>query len=226
MSLDGVYVAPTEPVALKKVGRSSLMPERFGVDVMWGARGVKVGVQRKEWKDLIASVEDGRWAREIPMMTGRLGEAWVVVEGWPQVDAGGRIVDKRFGRAWTEGMVRGVLWAAMREGVKVDRTADVAGTVAWVRGLVGWTRKAKHSSAVARPGPAGMWGHREDRDWGVHLLQGLDGVGPELAGRIWDHFGGVPWRWDVGVDGLCAVDGIGKKKAEKMMRALGGAGHE
>lgn len=219
--LPGVYVAPTEPVALKKIGVSSVMPERFGVDVLWAAHGEKVGVQRKRWDDLIASVEDGRWAREIPMMTGRLAEAWVVVEGWPKVGADGRIVDKGFGRAWTQGMIRGVLWAAARQGVKIDRTGDVAGTVEWVRGLVAWSRKVKHHSAVARPGPTGMWGHRGDRDWGIHLLQGLDGVGPELAGRIWDEFGKVPWRWEVGVEDLCRVDGIGKKKAEKMLRALG-----
>lgn len=218
----GLYVAPTEPVALKKLGKSSIMPERFGVDVLWAAKGVKIGVQRKRWDDLIASVEDGRWAREIPMMTGRLGEAWVVVEGWPKVGSDGQIIDRGFGRAWTEGMMWGVLWAARKEGVKVDRVGDIAGMCRWVRGHVAWSKKTRHSSAATRPGPTGMWGHRSDRDWGVHLLQGLDGVGVELAGRIWDRFGKVPWAWEVGVDELCEVDGIGKKKAEKMLRALGG----
>ena len=218
-----VFVAPTEPVALKKVGRSSSMPERYGVDVLWGAKGAKVGVQRKEWKDLVASVEDGRWQREIAMMTdGRLVDAWVVVEGWPKVGGDGRLVEKQYGRGWSEGQLRAVLWGAMARGVKVDRTRDIAGTVTWVRGMVEWSRKAKHQSGIARPGPVGMWGSRDSRDWGIHLLQGLDGVGPELAGRIWDRFGGVPWRWDVGVEDLMQVEGVGKKKAEKMIRALGG----
>lgn len=221
----GVYVAPTEPVALKKVGKSSSLPERFGVDVLWGAKGAKVGVQRKEWKDLLASVEDGRWQREVAMMTdGRLVAAWVVVEGWPKIGPDGRLVDKSWGRGWTEGAMRGVLWGAVRAGIGVDRTDGIAGTVAWVQAMVKWSRKDRHTSGMARPGPTGMWGSRNNRDWGVHLLQGLDGVGPELAGRIWDRFGGVPWRWEVGVEELMEVDGVGKKKAEKMWQALGGAG--
>lgn len=225
MTITGLHVAPTEPVALKRLGKSSLLPERYGVDVLWtveGGDGRKcyVGCQRKEWKDLVASVEDGRWQREVIQMQS-LPMAWVVVEGWPQVGEGGGLVDKRYGRGWTEAMLRAVLWSAMGRGVMVDRTANVAGTVEWVRGIVKWSRKAEHVSGLARPMATTRWGHRGNREWGMHLLQGLDGVGVELAGRIWDAFGGVPWRWDVGVEELMGVEGIGKKKAEKLYKQLG-----
>lgn len=219
--LPGVWVAPTEPVALRRIGKVGMVTERFGVDVMWSAKGKKWGVQRKEWKDLIASVEDGRLAREIPMMRA-LDVPWIVVEGWPQTANDGTIIDKRFGRAWSVQSIAKILWGMQVQGIAFDRTVDVAGTVQWVTAMVEWSRKDKHGSVMVRPGPTGMWGHRNDRDWGVHLLQGLDGVGVELAGRIWDHFGKVPWTWDVGVKELMEVPGIGKKKAEKMMRALDG----
>jgi Holliday junction resolvasome RuvABC DNA-binding subunit len=59
----------------------------------------------------------------------------------------------------------------------------------------------------------------------VHLLQGLEGVGVDLAGKIIDHFGRAPIRWedDVTVEELCKIDGIGKLTAERLIVALGGS---
>lgn len=224
--ISGLHVAPTEPPALKKLGKSSLLPERHGVDILWtvtgeGGKKVTVGAQRKEWKDLVASVEDGRWQREIVQMAS-LPAAWVVVEGWPKVGAGGQLVDKRYGRGWTEAMLRAVLWSAQSRGINIDRTANIAGTCDWVQAVVKWSRKANHSSMLHRPMATSQWGHKGNREWGMHLLQGLDGVGVELAGRIWDRFGGVPWSWDCSIDDLMEVDGVGKKKAEKLWKQLGG----
>jgi ERCC4-type nuclease len=50
---------------------------------------------------------------------------------------------------------------------------------------------------------------------------GLDKVGPELADRVLDKFGGVPGEWTVTVEELMEVPGIGRKKAEAMMGAFG-----
>jgi len=41
-------------------------------------------------------------------------------------------------------------------------------------------------------------------------------VGPELAERIVEHFGGIPMRWEVAIEELLEVYGIGKVKAEKL----------
>ena len=199
----------------------SSLPERFGSDVFWvwkvDGKVRKVGVQRKEWKDLVSSVEDGRWARELQAMRA-LDVRFVVVEGWPKVGEDGHLIDKRFGRAWTENMIRSVLATAQTDGVIVDRTVNVHATCEWVGWAMRWTRKAEHSSLGGREGVGrGMWGSPTNRDYGVHLLQGLPGVGVELAGRVYDRFG-VPWQWTVTVDDLMTVEGIGKKKAEKMLR--------
>lgn len=221
--LPPVFVAPTEPVRLRAIGKTSLTPERLGVDVCWVAAGKKWGVQRKEWKDLVASVEDGRWGREIPMMVSGCDVAWVMVEGWPRVTTDGALLDKSFGRPWTEQGVRKVLWGAQMRGVQVTRSNDLGDTVSQVLAMVEWSCDPNAGkSAVQRPGPTGMWGHKNDRDWGVHLLQGLEGVGVELAGRIFDVRGEVPWQWTVTEDELCQVKGIGKKKARKILDALGG----
>jgi ERCC4-type nuclease len=50
----------------------------------------------------------------------------------------------------------------------------------------------------------------------------MNGVGAEMAGRIWDHFGRVPWRWEVGVNELMKVKGVGRTRAERMLAAFQG----
>jgi len=219
-----ILVAPTEPVKLRSIGKTSILPEKYGVDVAWVATrddGTKVmcGVQRKEWKDLVASVEDGRWQREMQMMKS-LQLAWLVVEGWPTVSSSGALVDKSFGRAWNIDAFRSVLWSCMSHGIPVDRTRDVADTARWVQRMVDWSRKTEHSSLRGRPNADSMWGKPTNREYGIHLLQGLPGVGVKLAGALWDEFGKVPWKWEVGVDDLTKVPGVGRKKAERMIDAL------
>ena len=219
-----IFVAPTEPVALRAIGKTSSKPETYGADVCWIARppGMAprvVGVQRKEWKDLIASVEDGRWAREMQMLQA-CGDAWVVVEGWPKVNVDGELADRKWGRRWTVDALRGVLWSCQKHGIMVDRTANIADTAAWCRRMEQWYQKTDHSSTRGRPSCESMWGKPTNREFGLHLLQGLPGVGPELAGRIWDHTGKVPWRWEVDAVELAKVKGVGKVRAERMIRAL------
>lgn len=135
----------------------------------------------------------------------------------------GTLLDKSFGRPWTVQGVRKVLWGAQFRGIGVVRTNDLGDTVDQIQEMIAWSEDPKMGqSGVQRPGPTGMWGHKNDRDWGVHLLQGLEGVGVELAGRIFDVRGEVPWRWTITEEELCQVKGIGKKKARKILDALGG----
>ena len=52
------------------------------------------------------------------------------------------LIDKRFGRAWTEGMIRSVLNTAQADGVIVDRTRNVWDTREWIEWAVKWTAAA------------------------------------------------------------------------------------
>jgi len=54
---------------------------------------------------------------------------------------------------------------------------------------------------------------------GIHLLQSFPGVGPTIAGRIYDHYERVPMSWDDDVH-LEDVPGVGKEKANQMREAL------
>ena len=54
----------------------------------------------------------------------------------------------------------------------------------------------------------------------LYILQGLPGVGPELAKRLMEHFGSVSGAMNASVDELIEVDGIGRISAEKIREVL------
>ena len=215
-----LYISPTEPEPIRLMGRTSSLPERYGVDVLFGARGRLCGVQRKRVDDLVASLRDGRLAKELVQMR-QLHRALVLVEGaWTWTNDGRWVDDPSFTRAgWW-----GLMWSLMLEhGVGVLQVTTLEETVAAIRRFAQWAAKPSHVSLVRRPKAQGAWGKPDAREWAIHLLQGLPGVGPELAGRIIDHFGGrVPLVWACPEAELRKVPGIGPKRARELYRALGG----
>lgn len=195
-----------------------MRPEDFGCDLLFAARGKWFGIQRKEFKDLLASMRDGRLAQQVAMMAG-LEQAMVVVEGWAGVQwTGDGVLVDGYAKV-TRAQLRGLLWSVRDRGIWVDHTRDLADTIALVGEWEQWCRKPGHKSLSTRPGPVNTWGKANNRDWQEHLLQGLPGVGVELAGRILDEVG-MPLQWRVERDELLKVQGLGKGKVEKMMAAV------
>lgn len=218
-----MLIAPTEPLPIRALGRTHSLPEKRGVDVLFAAGGRWVGVQRKEIHDLVASVRDGRLHREVQQMGtclagGGLGIAVLVVEGRFTWTVDGEWIEQ--GYRWTRRQHRGLLWSVRSRGIWVETTSNADDTAGLCRDLEAWAKKDRHSSLDHRPGPVGMWGKATTREYASHVLQGFEGVGPELAGRILDHFGRLPIGWLVTAADLEAVHGIGKVKAKKLIGAL------
>jgi ERCC4-type nuclease len=224
-----MLVSPAEPDRIKRMigerGRVSSLPEKFGADFMWTAHGVKWLVQRKEVRDLLSSVADGRLAKEVGQM--KAGRGVVVIEGELEWTVDGELVS-RWGQKWTRHGWMGLQWSLAERGVWVLRSAGMADTVEQVLWLEEWSEKTKHRSLDVRPGARGMWGTKaSDRDWMCHLLQGFPGIGPELADRIVEHFGGrVPLVLDTRGGKLEDVPGLGPKKAQAIRRLIGDGGDE
>lgn len=220
-----VLIAPSEPPTIAALGKTSSLPERFGADMMWWVDGRRVGVQRKEVRDLRASAADGRLGKELgQMQAAGVDIRLLVVEGRVTFDADGRLVDG-FGAPWTRAQWWGVQWSVQAAGCWVSWTANSGETVDMVRMFEKWTQKDRHTSLMTRGRPGSIWGTRPDaREYATWVLQGIDGVGVELAGRIYDVHGGLPVTWAPGVDAawLEQVPGIGKVKAAKISRGLGG----
>lgn len=217
-----MIVAPTEPEMLRRMATTvgTWGETRFGADVVWRVHGRWIGVQRKEVADLIASVQDGRLGQNLSMMRG-LDIGVLLVEGAPKFTVEGEMLAGGYGRGLTKAQWRGVLWSAAHEGLWVDHTASVRDTCEWVGQFHAWTAKDKHGGLLKRNGPIVAWGKPGNDDFAKHLLMGLPGVGPEMAGRIVERFGGVPWKWTVSREELLTVEGIGPKTADRIMGVFG-----
>lgn len=215
-----VYVAPTEPPLVKEVGESSSLPERYGVDILWPTQNFGlVGVQRKELNDLIASMTDGRLSKEIAQMK-QLNLAMLLVEGRGSWTTEGKLMHAFRTMEFTKQQLKAFLWSVRGQGVWVEQTSDTMDTIKVLRWFREWSEKDEHKSLKGRPGPRGSWGSVTDRDYAIHVLTSLPGVGPKTAENILDHFGKVPLGWLVSEEELQEVDGVGEVRAERMVEAL------
>lgn len=200
------------------MGDLSTLPEKYGVDFLWFHKGW-CGVQRKEVKDFAASLRDGRLGREVAQM-GPLRSRLLIVEGTMQ-QVGATVV-YRNQNLMPLSQWQASLWGLQAEGIMLMFTHNKAETAMAVDAFERWTKKDRHT-ALAKTRDSvkvNSWGKATDRDFQIHMLTGIPGVGRGTAEAIVDHFGGIPVTWTVTEEELCQVPGIGKVKAQRMVNAL------
>lgn len=225
-----LFVSPAEPARVRDMCarklpghtiQQSLITEQRGVDFLWRERGQWWGVQRKELADLLASMTDGRLAKEVGQMHDSVTAPVVVIERHPRWTADGSLVDDQWRTEFTYKAWCGLIMSLHAGGIGVIQTQGIGETVDTVGALIAWSAKPSHTSTSSRPGPSGnSWGKASSRDWSVHMLQGLPGVGAGVAAAVVDHFGRVPIAWTVDESELLAVPGVGPGRAKKMIAAL------
>lgn len=215
-----IFVAPTEPPKLKGLGKSSSTPEKYGVDFLIPVKGLGLaGIQRKEIKDFIASVHDGRLNKELAQMHA-LKLRVLLIEGRLKWTRDGELVVSDYTRI-SRRQFRGLLWSARLLGAWVDFTTTLQETHDYIGEFGRWASKDDHSSLLRRPGPKpDAWGRVTNEAWGIHILTSFPGIGTETARNIVRHFGSVPLGWQVTESELMEVKGIGKGRARKLMEAL------
>lgn len=210
-------MSPAEPAQLRALGEVSLKTEEYGCDFLYVTRVGLVGVQRKEYGDLLASVTGDRLYRELLLMK-RLDQAVLLVEGRPQWTNDGQLLSRQ---QWTLAQHVGLLSSIQSEGVWVHYTSNLAESAMVLQRVAGWFNKDTHTSLLSRPKPQTSWGFRTDVDWACHVLMSFPNIGPQTAKNIYHHFGNcVPLRWECTEEELMKVPGVGKVRAKKLMEAL------
>jgi ERCC4-type nuclease len=214
------FISPTEPKELHKLGTVSWKPELHGVDIMFASKGRWIGIQRKEVKDFVASIENKLLNKQLSQM-GNLDIPILLIEGQFKFTVEGVLAGKDYGRSWTDQSIWGLMLSIQAKGVQIVHTQNLAATARFIKYSQTYFAKSRHSSLSSRDGVFSVWGTKPtDKEYGVYVLQSLPGVGPELAERIWDIYG-LPMQLTIGMEELLKVDGIGKKKAENIVAALG-----
>src|SRR5262245_33884849 len=213
-----MLVSPTEPKVFQGLGKTSSTPERYGVDFLWVSPAGLVGVQRKELKDLVSSLHDGRLAKELGQMTD-LDIAVLVVEGRPQWTTESYLLAVR---NFTQVQFQGLLFSIQMQGVWYLNTDGSQDTYRLIGSLEKFLSKERHGHLRSRPKANGAWGTANNRVWGIHLLQSFRGIGAEVAGRIYDEYKGVPLQWTTDEHELQLVKGVGRIRAERMIESLRG----
>lgn len=201
-----MLVSPAEPPAFKVLGDSSSIPERYGADfLMFSPVLGRIGVQRKEVHDLVASIRDDRLAREIPLLS-QLDIGIVLVEGdfeWTN-DGLSSVIRSEF----TKAQYLGILWSLQSKGLWTSFTSCQTETIEYLSLFTRWTAKDRHTTLLRRnqKGKRNQYGIESRREEWIHVLQGFPGMGYERSAKVVDFCGRLPLEWTVS---LRDVPGIG-----------------
>lgn len=212
-----MLVSPAEPKPFHALGDLSRTTEDYGADFLIPSRMGLVGVQRKEYNDLLASVTGDRIYRELLLMK-RLDVGIWLIEGRPQWTNDGVLISRR---QWTLSQHLGLICSMQQRGFWVLWTNTSQESIRLLSALPSWLNKVEHTSLTHRPKPQTSWGFKTDRDWGIHWWQSFPNIGPKVAANLYDTVG-IPLTWNCTRKDLEKVDGVGKVRAEKLWRALGG----
>ena len=209
-------VSPAEPLALREAGTSSSVAEDYGADILIPGHGFFLGVQRKEFPgDFLASMNDGRLSSSLAKLT-KCDVRVLILEGKQRWTTSGFLVHDyvQFSRA----QLRNLLMSAHYElGVHSMWTDSLADTLDAVRDLARWAQKKRHDSLHTRGNAHDPYRRKwSEEDRAMFVLQGFDGIGPELARRIYKHFGRLPLKWDVSDEEMLEVEGMGPGRLQKV----------
>ena len=215
-----ILVSPAEPKHIRDAltagdARTHSLPEQYGADFLISHDGAMVGVQRKEVKDFIASVSDGRLGKELIQMRA-LSLGVLVVEGRVKWSDDGAMLGEWANR-WTRQGWNSAMWSVNARGVWVGVTDDWRATVEYVRGLESWVRKADHQGLLQRPSATGAWGNPTNVEYVEWLLQGLPGIGAKKARDVVLELGVGVLKLGVTREELMGVKGLGKVGVDRII---------
>lgn len=215
-----MWIAPSEPPTLRALGTYSPVCEQHGADFLFLGPNGLMGCQRKTCSDLVASLQGSngdRLGREMGQMQ-QLDLALLIVEGdWKWLPDGR---SGRRGCHFSKARYRSlILTVQHNEGIHVVETSGVDDTAGLLVQYEQWWQDPDRRNLRGRPKPKDFNGPRDE---GIHMLQGVKGVGVVQAAACYDHYGRVPLTVDTTETELRSIKGWGPVRAKTFMEAFNG----
>jgi len=218
-----MLISPSEPVELRHSLGASNNPlcEEKGADILAPTGKGLLGIQRKETpSDFLASLEDGRLARELPLLSKGVDFPILLLEGTFSYDTddclriGGR--PSRYSRGGIKNLLRSVFYS---QGICVEYSGSLSETPTVVNELIDYLGH-DHISLLTRPKLQGVWGKPSASERMCYFYQGVPGVGVVLAQGLARVFSTPADLVNASLDELKALPQIGKQRAERIYMFL------
>jgi len=226
------YIAPLKAVGLE-VEPCILAAGDF--EIMGNGpsgRVIPIGVEVKQWDDVMACVRNGRFADQLRGMHAAYEVNWLLIEG--RIKAVGKEVAIRKGDRWYappgrmsyQELTGWLLTMCSAAGVLLWRTESQQESVEWLRSLYWWwvskdyEQHRAHLDFYLPPvtdGPIAPW---QEPSLVVKLASVLPGIGSKLAYRVAEEFESIAEMIDAPAERWQTVEGIGPKRAEQLVRAI------
>lgn len=214
-----ILMSPSEPVELRKALQATNSPlcEEKGADILAPTGKGLLGLQRKAVpSDFLASLEDGRLARELPLLSNGVDFPVLLIEGTfiygrdDHLQIDGR--PTRYSRNGITNLLRSVSYA---QGISVECSGNLIETPNVVNGLIEYLGH-DHVSLLKRPKLQGLWGKPTINEQLCYFYQGIQGVGVVLAHSLAKEFPSPADLVNATLEDLRALPQIGKQRAERI----------
>ena len=167
----------------------------------------RIGIERKQVKDFLASLADGRLFTQLIQLSTAYTNPILIIEGKEDIFTE---------RGFHPGAIFGS-FASLLVDVKIPiiRTMDTGETADLIYALIK-REYAPDKKIAVRTAPSG----RGLRDRQRYVVEGLPSVSAVLAERLLEHFGTVRTIFEADVEGLMKVKGVGEKTAKEIRKVL------
>ncbi len=228
-----ILLSPSEVALagkLKEEAITSSIPEQKGADILIYSKHGLLGMQRKEVPhDFLSSFTDGRMSRATSLLQQGCTFTRMICEGtfkyWPDgtVHLGMTKARKKIPTSYNHKHIHGMLNdIEFIKGIMIRWTNDIDDTVTYIRSVVNFLEAGKHFGLYTRPSAKGVWVVPKAKDIHLWVLQSFPGVGPAVADKIVERFGGIPLQWTCTMEELMAVPRLSKERAAEMFNSLSG----
>jgi len=217
------YFRPRLVKLCKKLGiHTDIVPLKDG-DVRFLGAGLEIiRIERKSTNGDFTGSAKGRLVDQCLRMLDSSDVAILLIDGPQYLTKDGFYKVRGMKSGWKHGAIWNMLMTLQEKGLRIYESPTASYTPQATIDLYRYFQKTEHTSLLEsklKPFSTSARGltRREQR---IRVLMACKGVGSELATRLLEVYGSVTGVGSAPAEGLAAIPGVGKKKAETLKEIL------